>query len=414
MIFTAFVGLLLGLVAVLLLLRLASQSRTEATALYDSVRSVQPRLDQLERLVRDEISHVRAEQSSQAFQLRTEILSTLTGISQLQKQELSELRSTVDQRLEAIRADNQSKLEQMRQTVEEKLQGTLEARLGESFRQVSERLEQVHRGLGEMHTLAAGVGDLKRVLTNVKTRGAWGEVQLGALLEQMLAPDQFERNVSITGSAERVEFAIKLPGRDDGARPVLLPIDAKFPLEDYLRLVEASERADADAVEKASRGLDAAIRACAKTISEKYISPPLSTDFAIFFLSTEALYAEVVRRTGLVEGIQNQHRVIVAGPSTLAALLNSLQMGFRTLAIQKRSSEVWMLLGAVKTEFGKYATALNQVRTRLEQAQKSIEVAGKRAENMQQKLRNVEAPLVPLLPDTGQLQIFDSSAEPEE
>jgi len=271
--------------------------------------------------------------------------------------------------------------------VDEKLQTTLEKRLAESFKQVSERLEQVHKGLGEMQSLAVGVGDLKKVLTNVKTRGTWGEVQLGALLEQILTPEQYEKNVAVTGTAERVEFAVKLPGQSD---TVWLPIDAKFPLEDYQRLVEASEAGDAAGVERSIQELEKRVRMSAKAIHDKYISPPKTTDFGILFLPTEGLYAEVMRRTVFVDQIQQDLRVIMAGPSTLLALLNSLQMGFRTLAITKRSSEVWELLGIVKTEFLKYHQVLGKVREKLDQASKTIDDAEQRTRVIQRKLNNVE------------------------
>jgi DNA recombination protein RmuC len=318
------------------------------------------------------------------------VLSTLTEISQLQKAETQELKATVDARLATIQFENEKKLEQMRQTVDEKLQGTLEARLGESFRQVSERLEQVYSGLGEMKTLASGVGDLRRVLTNVKTRGTWGEVQLGAIIEQILAPEQFARNVATSGTGERVEYAVKLPGRDPGGEPVWLPIDAKFPMEDYSRLTEASERGDVDEAEKASRQLEMTIRLCAKNLSERHLAPPFTTDFGILFLSTEGLYAEAMRRPGFADAIQREYRVMLAGPSTLAALLNALQMGFRTLAIQKRSSEVWETLGSVKTEFSKYAQVLVIVKKKLSQAQDSIDKAETRTRAIQRTLRDVE------------------------
>jgi DNA recombination protein RmuC len=281
----------------------------------------------------------------------------------------------------------------MRRTVDEKLQGTLEKRLGESFKQVSERLEQVHKGLGEMQSLAAGVGDLKRVMTNVKTRGTWGEFQLGAILEQILAPEQYDANVATkTGSGERVEFAVRLPGpNEDSSTVVYLPIDAKFPAEDYPRLLDAQEAADPDALGAAAKGLETAIRGSARDICEKYISPPATTDFAVMFLPTEGLYAEVIRRTGLVEWCQRDCRVVIAGPTTLAALLNSLQMGFRTLAIQKRSSEVWELLGAVKTEFGKFGDVLGKVKKKLDEASKTVEQAETRTRVMNRALRSVEA-----------------------
>src|ERR1700733_10518684 len=318
------------------------------------------------------------------------VLSTLTEISRLQKAEMQDLKVTVDSRLSTIQFENEKKLDQMRQTVDEKLQGTLEARLGESFRQVSERLEQVYSGLGEMKTLASGVGDLKRVLTNVKTRGTWGEVQLGAIIEQLLAPEQFARNVATSVTGERVDYAVKLPGRDSSGEPVWLPIDARFPMEDYSRLTEASERGEVEAVERASRQLEMTLRISAKNLSERHLAPPFTTDFGILFLSTEGLYAEVMRRPSLAEAIQREYRVMLSGPSTIAALLNALQMGFRTLAIHKRSSEVWETLGSVKTEFNKYAQVLVNVKQKLSQAQDSIDKAETRTRAIQRTLRDVE------------------------
>jgi DNA recombination protein RmuC len=349
------------------------------------------RLSDLDAALRAQSQQSREETGAAFKGLGDSILRTLTEISQLQKNELQELRLTVDNRLANIQTENEKKLEQMRQTVDEKLQGTLDARLGESFKQVSDRLEQVYKGLGEMQTLASGVGDLKRVLTNVKTRGTWGEVQLGALLEQMLAPDQYAQNVATSGTGERVEYAIKLPGRDSNGSPLWLPIDAKFPVEDYQRLVEASERGDVEAVDKASRQLETVLKLCSKNLSEKYLAPPTTTDFGILFLSTEALYAEAMRRPGLAEFVQREYRIILAGPSTLAALLNSFQMGFRTLAIQQRSSEVWELLGAVKSEFAKYADVLTRVKKKLNEAQVTIDKAETRTRVIQRRLRHVEA-----------------------
>jgi DNA recombination protein RmuC len=278
----------------------------------------------------------------------------------------------------------------MRATVDEKLQGTLEKRLGESFRLVSERLEAVQRGLGEMQTLASGVGDLRKVLSNVKVRGTWGEVQLGALLEQMLSPGQFARNVATRPGNERVEFVVRLPGHDPDAGEVLLPIDAKFPLEDYQRLVDASERGDAAAVEEAARALEQRIKGCARDVHEKYLNPPATTDFALLFLPTEGLYAEVIRRPGLAEHLQRELKVVVSGPTTLAALLSSLQLGFRTLAIQKRSSEVWQVLGAVKTEFAKFGGVIEKVEKKLEDASKTLATVGTRSRAIERKLRGVE------------------------
>lgn len=302
------------------------------------------------------------------------------------------LRVGVEKQLGHLRSDTAEKLEEMRKTVAEKLEGTLERRLGESFRQVSERLEQVHKGLGEMQTLAIGVGDLKKVMTNVKVRGTWGEIQLGNLLEQILVPEQFERNVRTKpGSTDHVEYALKMPGHDvNGLGHIWLPIDAKFPIENYQRLAEAQERADVEACEVEGRLLEVYIRGGARDIHEKYLSPPDTTDFAVMYLPTEGLFAEVVRRTGLVEQIQREHRVVVAGPTTLTALLNSLQMGFRTLAIQKRSSEVWEILGAVKTEFGRFDDILKKVEKKLQEAGNVIEGASARSRVIKRRLRTVQ------------------------
>ena len=316
-------------------------------------------------------------------------LAKLTTSSELK---LDALRTAVEHKLSQIQTDNAAKLEEMRKTVDEKLQGTLDKRLGESFKQVSDRLEQVHKGLGEMQTLATGVGDLKKVLTNVKTRGTWGEYALGNLIEQVLTPDQYLQNVPTKeGSTERVEFCVRMPGRGEGNEDLLLPIDAKFPREDYERLVEASERADVAGVEECSAKLEARVRSFAQDICDKYINPPRTTDFAILFLPTEGLFAEVLRRPGLVTMVQEKYRVSIAGPTTLLALLNSLQMGFRTLAIQKRSSEVWQVLGEVKTEFGKFGDVLKKVEKKLQEASNVVSEAQTRSRAVDRKLKNVEA-----------------------
>ena len=296
----------------------------------------------------------------------------------------------------------------MRKTVDEKLHATLEHRLGESFKLVSDRLEAVHKGLGEMQTLAMGVGDLKRVLTNVKTRGTWGEVQLGALLEQLLTPDQYATNIATRpGSKEVVEFAIRLPGRQ-GDEQVWLPIDSKFPIEDYERIVAAQDLADAAGMEEASKALEARIKLEAKSIRDKYIEPPHTTDFGILFLPTEGLYAEVLRRPGLSDWLQRECRVTIAGPTTLTALLNSLQMGFRTLAIEKRSSEVWLVLGAVKTEFGKFGEVLANAKKQLQTVANSIDSAETRSRQMERKLKEVEA-----LPGPEAARLLEAGVEPE-
>jgi DNA recombination protein RmuC len=340
---------------------------------------LQARLDGVDR------GHERVERALQAdlSSQRQELSRSLTSLNESMQHSLARIS-------QEIRVDTEKKLEQIRLTVDEKLQGTLEARLGASFKQVSERLEQVHRGLGEMQNLASGVGDLRRVLTNVRIRGIWGEVQLGSLLEQILAPEQYEKNVATTGTAERVEFALKLPGDGIDQEQVWLPIDSKFPIESYQRLIEASEKADPIAVEAALKELERSIEDCARTISSKYVKVPATTDFAILFLATEGLYAEAHRRNGLAERVQQKYRVSLAGPSALAALLNSLQLGFRTLAIQKRSSEVWKVLGEVRTEFMKYATVLEQVKKKLEEASNKIDEASTRTRVIDKKLRNVE------------------------
>lgn len=334
----------------------------------------------------------REEQATALKRFGDTLNQTLTTLTESNAQRMTEVRATLEAKIKDLQTDNGARLEEMRKTVDEKLHATLEQRLGESFKLVSDRLEKVHQGLGEMQQLAIGVGDLKRVLTNVKTRGTWGEVQLEMLLEQVLTPDQYAKNVeTIPGSGARVEFAIKLPGNDDGQTPIWMPIDAKFPKEQYERLAEAADRADADGVLLAGKELEAVVRGEAKKIAEKYLSPPLTTDFAILFLPTEGLYAEVMRRPGLADDLQRTHRVSIAGPSTLSALLNSLQMGFRTLALEKRSSEVWQVLGAVKTEFGKFGDVLAATKATLERAAKNIEQAETRSRQMTRKLKSVEA-----------------------
>jgi len=318
------------------------------------------------------------------------------GLSQQLTVRLAEVRATLEARLKDIETQNAAKLEEMRRTVDEKLHATLEQRLGESFKMVSDRLEAVHKGLGEMQSLAVGVGDLKRVLTNVKTRGTWGEVQLGALLEQILTPEQYATNVAtVPRSGERVEYAIRLPGRE-GEGQVWLPIDSKFPVEDYERIAAAQDAADVAALEEAAKALEARIKAEARAIRDKYVSPPHTTDFGILFLPTEGLYAEVLRRPGLSDWLQRECRVTLSGPTTLTALLNSLQMGFRTLAIEQRSSEVWRVLGAVKTEFQKFGDVLAKTKSQLQSVANSIDAAETRTRQMERKLKDVEA-----LPEAG-------------
>jgi DNA recombination protein RmuC len=330
-------------------------------------------------------------QNGQMEGLRKSIDENLGRIQDQQRLSARETRDTLEQRLERLQQDNSAKLEQMRQTVDEKLHATLEKRLSESFRQVSERLELVHKGLGEMQTLAAGVGDLKKVLSNVKARGVFGEVQLAALLEQVMAPEQYERNVvTRPGSRDRVEFAVKLPGRERDEH-VLLPIDAKFPIEDYQRLQAAQEAGDKAAVEMAEKALEARVKLEAKTIADKYVEPPHTTDFALLYLPFEGLFGEVLRRPGLFDHIQRQFRVTICGPTNLLAYLNSLQMGFRTLAIQQRSSEVWKVLGTVKTEFGRFAEVLANTKRQLQTVANTIDQAEVRTRQIERKLKDVEA-----------------------
>jgi DNA recombination protein RmuC len=337
------------------------------------------RLDTIDRGLRDEFSRNREEAGAAAKNQREELTKSLESV-----------RSIVDLRLKQLQEDNSKQIDKMRATVDEKLQGTLEKRLGESFKLVSDRLEQVHQGLGAMQQLASDVGGLQRVLTNVKTRGGWSEWQLGVLLEEMLTPDQFAQNMKTRNDTdERVEFAIKLPGDENGA-PVWLPIDAKFPMEHYERLTAAQEKGDPTAVDAAMKILETQLKRCAKDICEKYINPPTTTDFALLFLPSEGLYAEAIRRVGLVQNVQRDCRVTFVGPTTLAALLNSLQMGFRTLAIQKRSSEVWNLLAAVKTEFGKFGEALSAVKEKIDQASRKIDDVDVRSRAITRKLRDVE------------------------
>jgi len=332
-----------------------------------------------ERMLCEEMARSREESANIAKAQREELTKSLEGV-----------RSIVDLRLKQLQEDNGKQIDKMRATVDEKLQGTLEKRLGESFKLVSDRLELVHQGLGAMQQLASDVGGLQRVLTNVKTRGGWSEWQLGVLLEEMLTPEQFAKNMKTRDDTdERVEFAIKLPGDENGA-PVWLPIDAKFPMEHYERLTTAQENGDPTAVEAAMKTLETQLKRCAKDICEKYINPPKTTDFALLFLPSEGLYAEAIRRVGLVQNVQRDCRVTFVGPTTLAALLNSLQMGFRTLAVQKRSSEVWNLLASVKTEFGKFGEALTAVKEKIDQASRKMEDVDVRSRVITKKLRDVE------------------------
>ena len=418
--------LLIGLIIlvvisiILLIILLTRSSNSPFVQFEGKFNSLEKTLERNERLVNGEISKNREETNTNARQVREElnqsvhsfndsvlarmaeianlqrnqldIFSTqLTSLTKTNDQKLEQLRKTVEERLLLIQQDNGQKLDQMRATVDEKLSATLEQRLGESFKLVSERLEAVHKGLGEMQTLASGVGDLKKVLTNVKTRGIWGEIQLGNLLEQILTPEQYATNViTKTGSNDRVEFAIKLPARDGRDSIIWLPIDAKFPIEDYERLIEAQDQANLIRIEELGKSLENRIKLEGKTIRDKYVDPPNTTDFGILFLPVEGLYAEVLRRPGLCELLQREYKVIVTGPTTLAALLNSLQMGFRTLAIEKRSSEVWNLLSAVKTEFGKFVEILEKTQKKLQEASNTIDTATRKSRTIVRKLKTVQ------------------------
>lgn len=348
-------------------------------------------LNKIEGYIREEFSRSRVESNKIAQTTREELSNSLHKLIQSNEQKMEKLRETVENKLNAIQEDNGKKLEKMRETVDEKLNSTLEKRLGESFKLVSDRLEQVHKGLGEMQTLANGVGDLKKVLTNVKARGTLGEIQLEAILDQVLSPEQYIKNAAANPkSAERVEFAIKMPGRNDDDSCVLLPLDSKFPIEDYQKLLDAYDSANIAEIEEHTKQLETKIKLCAKTIKEKYINPPVTTDFAIMFLPVEGLYAEVLRRPGLFETLQRDYKISVAGPTTLAAFLNSLRLGFKTLAIEKRSSEVWGLLGAIKTEFGKFGGLLEKTHKKLQEASNNIELASKKSRTIERKLRSVQ------------------------
>ncbi|MGD8664257.1 MAG: DNA recombination protein RmuC [Desulfobacterales bacterium] len=410
------------LTALVLLIVLIRRKPENAIAdLQKDVIALMNTQQRLEGVLKDEITANRQETAQSARQARQELGSTLKmssdslqqrladnirvqkdqldsfskqlmALARLNEEKLETMRKTLETQLWSLQEDNTKKLEQIRATVDEKLQSTLDQRLGESFKQVSERLEQVYKGLGEMRTLASGVGDLKKVLTNVKTRGTWGEIRLSHILEQILTPEQFEVNVATRkNSNERVEFAIKLPGQDaDQEKIVWLPIDSKFPQEDYQRLMDARDAADKELAEKHIKNLEIRIKAEAKLIKDKYLEPPGTTDFGIMFLPVEGLYAEVLRRPGLCDTLQREHRIVVTGPTTLEALLNSLQMGFRTLAIGKRSSEVWQLLGAVKTEFGKFGQVLAKTKKKLKEAGHTIDQAEIRSRAIERKLKNVQ------------------------
>lgn len=419
-IFIDFIQIILGVIAIILLILLIIRTTQNPVRVESKFDSLEKNLERNERLVNGEIAKNREEANINARQVREElnqsvrsfndsVLARMAEIASLQRNQLDifatqlgsltktndlkleQMRKTVEERLLLLQQDNSQKLDQMRTTVDEKLSSTLEQRLGESFKLVSERLEAVHKGLGEMQTLASGVGDLKKVLTNVKTRGIWGEIQLGNLLEQILTPEQYSSNVvTKAGSNDRVEFAIKLPARDGQDNTIWLPIDAKFPIEDYERLIAAQDQANLTLIEELGKSLENRIKLEGKTIRDKYIDPPNTTDFGILFLPVEGLYAEVLRRPGLCERLQREYKVIITGPTTLAALLNSLQMGFKTLAIEKRSSEVWNLLGAVKTEFNKFVEILEKTQKKLQEASNTIDTATRKSRTIARKLKDVQ------------------------
>jgi len=390
---------------------LREEQRTGRTELREQIEAFSAsqtrQLDALRAALVNDARSARQESAEQQQRFTDNLSARLNELTQRNEQRLGELRAALDAQLHRLHTDNSAKLEQMRQTVDEKLQSTLNTRLDASFKLVSERLEQVQRGLGEMQQLATGVGDLKRVLGNIKDRGGWGEVQLDRLLENTLTREQYQANVAVyPGSAERVDFAIRLPGQRQDDTPVWLPIDAKFPREDYERLLDAQEAGDAEAVKTCAGQLERAIRTQAKSISGKYIAPPHTTDFALLFLPTEGLYAETLRIAGLVDALQRDYRIVITGPTTLTALLNSLQMGFKTLAIERRSSEVWRILGAVKTEFGTFSTLLENTTRQLGTVQNTIHKAGVRSRAIERQLRTVEA----LPTDTSTHLLEDASA----
>jgi len=405
----------LAAVALILLIVLLLRPRGDAS-LREKLDALRGDSERVERALREEQRAARTELAETLDRMGGQLRLSLSTLTADNEKRLTEVRGTLDAQLKALQKDNAAQLDKMREVVDEKLQKTLETRLGQSFGVIAKQLEAVQRGLGEMQTLAVGVGDLKRVLSNVKTRGTFGEVQLGALLEQMLTADQYASNVAVVPhAAERVEYAIRLPGQG-GDAPVWLPIDCKFPIEDYQRLLDAQERADAEAASAAAQALERRVRDEAKTIRSKYVAPPHTTDFAILFLPAEGLYAEVIRRPGLFETLQRDHRVTVAGPTTLTAILNALQMGFRTLAIEQRSSEVWRLLGEVKTEFGKFGGILEKAEKQLNTVSRSIGEAGRKTRTISRALRDVEslpaAEVQSLLQDAA-LHDFDGDDSPE-
>jgi len=387
------VNLILLLITIVLTISIRGNLTTNSTK--ELLSSIQQQQDRLEKRLLDEVREFRKELTSSSRQDREELSKTLNIVTKDLGTRVTEglaiTTNTLEKNIVKMQQDNNKNLEEMRLTVDEKLHNTLEKRLGESFKIVSERLEKVHEGLGEMKSLATGVGDLKKVLTNVKTRGTWGEIQLENIIEQLLTVEQYEKNVATKkGSNDRIEFAIKIPSKDDMNSSIYLPIDSKFPIEDYQRLLDFEELGDIEGMKEQSKNLEQRIKLEAKTINQKYIVVPHTTDFAILFLPTESLYAEVLKRPGLAEFIQREHRIVVAVPTTLSAILNALQVGFRTLAIEKRSSEVWQTLGMVKTEFGKFGDILEKTRKKLVEATNTIDLAAQKSRTISRKLKGVE------------------------
>lgn len=403
-------GILIGIIAVLCIMLLLAiiyifkVSKSKNSNSEELAKHITASLKQ----TREELTTSIGSRIVESASIQQNAISNLTSVNEVK---LENIRKSVEEKLQILQKDNNEKLEKMRLTVDEKLQSTLERRLGESFKLVNDRLESVYKGLGEMQTLAQGVGDLKKVFTNVKSRGYWGEIQLANILEQFLTPEQYLTNVKIKPKTnDFVEFAIKFPGNNDNLKCVLLPVDSKFPIEDYERLVKAEEAGDTSLIEECRKGLEIEIKTCAKAISDKYIDPPYTTDFGIMFLPTESLYCEVIKNTALCEVLTQKYRVVITGPSTFVALLHSLQMGFRTLAIEKRSSEVWELLGIVKTEFGKFGDLLEKTNKKLVEISNTMADATRKTRTIERKLKNVEA--LPI-PDeaSSDIEVLDSENE---
>lgn len=403
-------GILIGIIAMLCILLLLA-----IIFIFKVSKSKNSNSDEIAKHITASLKQTREELTTsigarivESASIQQNAISNLTSVNEVK---LENIRKSVEEKLQVLQKDNNEKLEKMRLTVDEKLQSTLERRLGESFKLVNDRLESVYKGLGEMQTLAQGVGDLKKVFTNVKSRGYWGEIQLANILEQFLTPEQYLTNVKIKPKTnDFVEFAIKFPGNNDNLKCVLLPVDSKFPIEDYERLVKAEEAGDTSLIEECRKGLEIEIKTCAKAISDKYIDPPYTTDFGIMFLPTESLYCEVIKNTALCEVLTQKYRVVITGPSTFVALLHSLQMGFRTLAIEKRSSEVWELLGIVKTEFGKFGDLLERTNKKLVEISNTMADATRKTRTIERKLKNVEA--LPIPDETNSdIEVLDSENE---